>query len=1049
MWSKFMRIGQTAVKYTFVVTVTSLELELNDVKCSSHLFSNQENHIEIIWKRNHRRIIAESSLLNGELKECIYCFENFPKIIFETEVTLYKSSSGTNEYSDKIWSLVIEHVNEKRKPIAVGELNLGAIVNKMKELNMKELEDQLNEYESINDIPDDVADRIENSLNNLKDQNISLKSLSSKIKCGNLSYDISYEKIKEGSVFDFISLSSEISEKLDGNQSDYDTTSLNRYQVTDQQTISSYVDKKLDSRSIPKVYDGGSEEVIEDKMGKNSSEINRIAKLKYEIHKRNFISANHPLSVIKPDVSIHSDSGLDVTKLTDDISPHPSSISPNDRPNILNEFNSKYTIESEEISPPTSIDRYNRTTHHHYNNNNNNNIIYNNNIMNNNNNITKDIDEKKKDQHLKEMNSHHQIGINSENHREIDELYAKPYFRFDSLTYTQLRKDKELEVRHRRQLKSLKEKEEELSQELKEVREKGREEKEKIEIYETFKQIRINDVNVEPLILTFNDGLNSNEKNSPSVYLSASEEKKEMNEKLTHEEKEDDESKLLLSFRSLDTENISDFETIYAETSECDSFKVLEKKQKRKEIPKITKRRLAPKPPTPFTPTPSPSPSPATYLRNRLQLPPPTQKTEIVESQKRLTDSHRAQSIASSRNSILNNKLCREPRILRKKMNFDELDSFDERSQNYRALLLEWCKNRTKNRKNILLVDFTNSWHNGLALCAIVLSAHPDLYSYENLKNDEIEENFDLAHQIISKIYRIKINIFDKNGQFSSERLIRLLSELRTSIIMEEEEKKIDKEREKALLQDFPSYINPVLKPSRSPSIQLPKRPAPPPPVPIPPPSVPIESSNTNQTSDTPTILKFPVVPKLSEVYTETIKPEKTSKKKFLYKKVDETNEDISTTTSELVNIWGTVITKVMMLSPKEIRPILQRITLFEDKMEETYQYILDNVRTLNHSDKKKIRNVLAKKFTKKMSSRNIKAYNMISKKAEIEYSKTLKNVIYELESQVTSIRIQLDTTEEEDFSEDKMKRQELMLNETSEMLKAYKDLQHFFSGSS
>ncbi|XP_030634981.1 EH domain-binding protein 1-like protein 1 [Chanos chanos] len=71
--------------------------------------------------------------------------------------------------------------------------------------------------------------------------------------------------------------------------------------------------------------------------------------------------------------------------------------------------------------------------------------------------------------------------------------------------------------------------------------------------------------------------------------------------------------------------------------------------------------------------------------------------------------------------------------------------------------LLEWCQEVTKGHKGVKITNFTTSWRNGLAFCAILHHFHPDKIEYELLDPYDIKRNnkkaFDIfAHLGISRL---------------------------------------------------------------------------------------------------------------------------------------------------------------------------------------------------------------------------------------------------------------------------------------------------------
>ena len=77
--------------------------------------------------------------------------------------------------------------------------------------------------------------------------------------------------------------------------------------------------------------------------------------------------------------------------------------------------------------------------------------------------------------------------------------------------------------------------------------------------------------------------------------------------------------------------------------------------------------------------------------------------------------------------------------------------------------MLQWVKNRTKDYDNISVSNFSQSWSNGLAFCAIIHHYHPDLIDYASLKPEDAEKNLKLAWDIAENKLHIE-NYLDYEG---------------------------------------------------------------------------------------------------------------------------------------------------------------------------------------------------------------------------------------------------------------------------------------------
>ena len=62
-----------------------------------------------------------------------------------------------------------------------------------------------------------------------------------------------------------------------------------------------------------------------------------------------------------------------------------------------------------------------------------------------------------------------------------------------------------------------------------------------------------------------------------------------------------------------------------------------------------------------------------------------------------------------------------------------------------RNALLKWCQNKTVGYRNIDITNFSSSWNDGLALCAILHTYLPDKVPYDTLNLNEKRRNFSIA----------------------------------------------------------------------------------------------------------------------------------------------------------------------------------------------------------------------------------------------------------------------------------------------------------------
>ncbi|XP_039298995.1 cytospin-A isoform X2 [Nilaparvata lugens] len=75
----------------------------------------------------------------------------------------------------------------------------------------------------------------------------------------------------------------------------------------------------------------------------------------------------------------------------------------------------------------------------------------------------------------------------------------------------------------------------------------------------------------------------------------------------------------------------------------------------------------------------------------------------------------------------------------------DPLSALSKNGGSKRNALLKWCQNKTLGYKGIDITNFSSSWNDGLALCAILHSYLPDRVPYETLSPSEKRRNFTIA----------------------------------------------------------------------------------------------------------------------------------------------------------------------------------------------------------------------------------------------------------------------------------------------------------------
>ncbi|GIY93170.1 smoothelin [Caerostris extrusa] len=100
------------------------------------------------------------------------------------------------------------------------------------------------------------------------------------------------------------------------------------------------------------------------------------------------------------------------------------------------------------------------------------------------------------------------------------------------------------------------------------------------------------------------------------------------------------------------------------------------------------------------------------------------------------------------------------------KAKFQQMDSVQNkqapaRPSNFRAgggvmrsasdikdMLLQWCKSKTREYENVEITNFSTSWNDGMAFCALIHHFYPDAFDFNALNPKNRRHNFDLAFRI-------------------------------------------------------------------------------------------------------------------------------------------------------------------------------------------------------------------------------------------------------------------------------------------------------------
>ncbi|KAJ8382414.1 hypothetical protein SKAU_G00031920 [Synaphobranchus kaupii] len=59
--------------------------------------------------------------------------------------------------------------------------------------------------------------------------------------------------------------------------------------------------------------------------------------------------------------------------------------------------------------------------------------------------------------------------------------------------------------------------------------------------------------------------------------------------------------------------------------------------------------------------------------------------------------------------------------------------------------ILQWCRSKTRNYEGVCIENFSSSWCDGLAFCALVHRFFPDTFDFSKLRAEDRANNFALA----------------------------------------------------------------------------------------------------------------------------------------------------------------------------------------------------------------------------------------------------------------------------------------------------------------
>ncbi|XP_061554235.1 smoothelin-like protein 1 [Phycodurus eques] len=73
-------------------------------------------------------------------------------------------------------------------------------------------------------------------------------------------------------------------------------------------------------------------------------------------------------------------------------------------------------------------------------------------------------------------------------------------------------------------------------------------------------------------------------------------------------------------------------------------------------------------------------------------------------------------------------------------------------AKNVKQMLLDWCKAKTEPYEGVDVRNFSSSWKDGIAFCALVHRFFPDAFEYSTLNPHKPRDNFRLAFSTAERL---------------------------------------------------------------------------------------------------------------------------------------------------------------------------------------------------------------------------------------------------------------------------------------------------------
>ncbi|XP_030567773.1 smoothelin-like protein 1 isoform X2 [Drosophila novamexicana] len=74
--------------------------------------------------------------------------------------------------------------------------------------------------------------------------------------------------------------------------------------------------------------------------------------------------------------------------------------------------------------------------------------------------------------------------------------------------------------------------------------------------------------------------------------------------------------------------------------------------------------------------------------------------------------------------------------------------ALNARAATVKDQLLQWCQHKTQEYENVQISNFSSSWSDGLAFCALIHHFLPDAFDYSKLTKQTRKHNFELAFSV-------------------------------------------------------------------------------------------------------------------------------------------------------------------------------------------------------------------------------------------------------------------------------------------------------------